>query len=109
MVTSKKDILSNVVINQNSNLNNYGGVVPEIAARDHLSNLEHAINRALEESKLDLKDIDLIAATGGPGLIGGVIVGTVFAKSLAMSLEALGFCKLAVSYTHLTLPTKLAV
>ena len=38
VVTSKKDILSNVVINQNSNLNNYGGVVPEIAARDHLSN-----------------------------------------------------------------------
>jgi len=87
VVTSKKDILSNVVINQNSNLNNYGGVVPEIAARDHLSNLDHAINRALEESKLNLKDIDLIAATGGPGLIGGVIVGTVFAKSLAMSLE----------------------
>ena len=48
VVTSKKDILSNVVINQNSNLNSYGGVVPEIAARDHLSNLEHAINRALE-------------------------------------------------------------
>ena len=87
VVTSKRDILSNVVINQNSNLNNYGGVVPEIAARDHLSNLDHAINRALEESKLNLKDIDLIAATGGPGLIGGVIVGTVFAKSLAMSLE----------------------
>ena len=87
VVTSKKDILSNVVINQNSNLNNYGGVVPEIAARDHLSNLDHAINRALEESKLNLRDINLIAATGGPGLIGGVIVGTVFAKSLAMSLE----------------------
>ena len=87
VVTSKKDILSNVVVNQNSNLNNYGGIVPEIAARDHLSNLDHAINRALEESNLNLEDIDLIAATGGPGLIGGVIVGTVFAKSLAMSLE----------------------
>ena len=57
VVNSKKDILSNVVINQNSNLNNYGGVVPEIAARDHLSNLDHAINRALEESKLNLKEI----------------------------------------------------
>ena len=64
VVTSKKEILSNVVINQNSNLNSYGGIVPEIAARDHLSNLDHAIYRALEESKLNLKEIDLIAATG---------------------------------------------
>ena len=87
IVTSKRNILSNIVINQNSNLSKYGGIVPEIAARDHLSNIDYAIDEALEYSKLKLKDIDLIAATGGPGLIGGVIVGTVFAKSLAMSLN----------------------
>ena len=87
IVTSEKSILSNIVINQNSNLNKYGGIVPEIAARDHLSNIDYAIQAALDKAKLELNDIDLITATGGPGLIGGVIVGTVFAKSLAMSLD----------------------
>ena len=86
IVNSKKEILSNVVINQNTNLTKYGGIVPEIAARDHLTNIEYAVQEALEQSKSKLENIDLIAATGGPGLIGGVIVGTVFAKSLAMSL-----------------------
>ena len=87
IVNSKKEILSNVVINQNTNLTKYGGIVPEIAARDHLTNIEYAVQEALEQSKSKLENIDLIAATGGPGLIGGVIVGTVFAKSLAMSLD----------------------
>ncbi len=87
IVTSEKSILSNIVINQNSNLNKYGGIVPEIAARDHLSNIDYAIHVALDKAELELNDIDLITATGGPGLIGGVIVGTVFAKSLAMSLD----------------------
>ena len=87
IVNSKKDILSNIVINQNTNLSKYGGIIPEIAARDHLTNIDYAVQEALELSKCKLEDIDLIAATGGPGLIGGVIVGTVFAKSLAMSLD----------------------
>ncbi len=87
IVTSEKSILSNIVINQNSNLNKYGGIVPEIAARDHLSNIDYAIQAALDKAELELNDIDLITATGGPGLIGGVIIGTVFAKSLAMSLD----------------------
>ena len=87
IITSNKDILANIVINQNSNLSKYGGVVPEIAARDHLHNIDFAIDEALRQSKLKIEDIDLITATGGPGLIGGVIVGTVFAKSLAMALD----------------------
>ena len=87
IVTSEKNILANIVINQNSNLTKYGGIIPEIAARDHLSNIDYAIQAALDEAELELHDIDLITATGGPGLIGGVIVGTVFAKSLAMSLD----------------------
>ena len=87
IVRSDKKILSNVVINQNSNLSKYGGIVPEIAARDHLYNIDYAIKEALEKARLQIENIDLVTATGGPGLIGGVIVGTVFAKSLAMSLE----------------------
>ena len=87
IINSNKEILSNVVINQNSNLSKYGGIVPEVAARDHLTNIEYAVKKALIASKLKINDINLISATGGPGLIGGVIVGTVFGKSLAMSLD----------------------
>jgi N6-L-threonylcarbamoyladenine synthase len=87
IVRSDKKILSNVVINQNSNLSKYGGIVPEIAARDHLYNIDYAIKESLEKAKLKIENIDLVTATGGPGRIGGVIVGTVFAKSLAMSLD----------------------
>jgi len=87
IITSNKEILANIVINQNSNLNKYGGIVPEVAARDHLTNIDFAVKEALKKSKLRINQIDVIAATGGPGLIGGVIVGTVFAKSLAMSLN----------------------
>jgi N6-L-threonylcarbamoyladenine synthase len=87
IINSNKEILSNVVINQNSNLSKYGGIVPEVAARDHLTNIEYAVKEALIASKLKINDINLISATGGPGLIGGVIVGTVFGKSLAMSLD----------------------
>ena len=87
IITSNKEVLANIVINQNSNLNKYGGIVPEVAARDHLTNIDFAVKEALKKSKLRIDQIDVIAATGGPGLIGGVIVGTVFAKSLAMSLS----------------------
>ena len=87
IINSNKEILSNVVINQNSNLSKYGGIVPEVAARDHLTNIEYAVKESLIASKLKINDINLISATGGPGLIGGVIVGTVFGKSLAMSLD----------------------
>ena len=87
IINSNKEILSNVVINQNSNLSKYGGIVPEVAARDHLTNIEYAVKESLNASKLKINDINLVSATGGPGLIGGVIVGTVFGKSLAMSLD----------------------
>ena len=87
IISSNKEILSNVIINQNSDLAKYGGVVPEVAARAHLAHIENAVKEALQISQLKINDMDIIAATGGPGLIGGVIVGTVFGKSLAMSLN----------------------
>ena len=85
IVSSDKQILSNVVISQIEEHRPYQGVVPEIAARAHMSYLEHAISKALDDAKLELKDIDIIAATGGPGLIGGVIVGTMFGKALSFA------------------------
>ncbi|XVN42970.1 MAG: tRNA (adenosine(37)-N6)-threonylcarbamoyltransferase complex transferase subunit TsaD [Candidatus Rickettsia vulgarisii] len=87
IVTSNRKILSNIVINQNKEHEIFQGVVPEIAARSHLQNLETALSHALNESKLSLADIDGFAATSGPGLIGGVIVGSMYARTLASSLK----------------------
>jgi N6-L-threonylcarbamoyladenine synthase len=87
IIRDDKRILSNIVYGQLLEQAPYQGVVPEIAARSHMSALHKATNEALKEAELDLKDIDGIAATGGPGLIGGVIVGTMFAKSLSFALK----------------------
>src|SRR5579863_9161492 len=68
-------ILSNIVFSQTEAHAPYGGVVPEIASRAHLEILDGIIERALSEAQVSLCDIDAIAATAGPGLIGGVMVG----------------------------------
>jgi N6-L-threonylcarbamoyladenine synthase len=83
IITDKKEILSNIVVSQITEHSPYSGVVPEIAARAHMGNLKAAVQAALEEASLKLFNINAFAATAGPGLIGGVIVGTMFAKSLA--------------------------
>ncbi|MGB8843231.1 MAG: tRNA (adenosine(37)-N6)-threonylcarbamoyltransferase complex transferase subunit TsaD, partial [Aliidongia sp.] len=62
----------------------YGGVVPEIAARAHLDHLDGVIRRTLEEAGLDLGALDGVAATAGPGLIGGVMIGVTTAKAIAL-------------------------
>ena len=81
----KAHIESNIVWSQIEDHVPYGGVVPEIAARAHVEILDGLVKRALEEAKIELKDIDAIAATGGPGLIGGLIVGLMTAKALALA------------------------
>ena len=78
-------ILSNVVLGQASAHRPYGGVVPEIAARAHVEFLDGVIAQALEEAGVSLADVDAVAATAGPGLIGGVMVGLVSAKGLALA------------------------
>jgi N6-L-threonylcarbamoyladenine synthase len=78
-------ILSNIVLSQVRDHAPYGGVVPEIAARAHVSHLDRLIDAACAEAKVSLRDIDGIAATAGPGLIGGLIVGLTTAKALALA------------------------
>ncbi len=80
-------LLSNVVYSQMSEHRSFGGVVPEIAARAHLERLDGLVADALKEAGLGLADLDGIAATGGPGLIGGVMVGVMTAKALAFAHE----------------------
>jgi N6-L-threonylcarbamoyladenine synthase len=76
-------ILSNIVHSQLKTHAIYGGVVPEIAARAHLGSLRPVIEAAMQEANVDFKDLDGIAATCGPGLIGGVMIGMVTAKAIA--------------------------
>lgn len=78
-------ILSNEVLSQIARHAAYGGVVPEIAARAHIEVIERLIVRALANAKIDLAEVDAIAAAAGPGLIGGVLVGLTAAKGLALA------------------------
>ncbi len=78
-------ILANVVYSQLAEHRRFGGVVPEIAARAHLERIDGLVTQALDEAGLSLGDLDGIAATAGPGLIGGVMVGVMTAKALAFA------------------------
>jgi N6-L-threonylcarbamoyladenine synthase len=90
------EILSNIVFSQTEAHAPYGGVVPEIASRAHLEILDDIIERALDQAKISLAELDGIAATAGPGLIGGVMVGLTTAKALA-----LGAGKPLIAVNHL--------
>ncbi len=87
VVSSDKRILSNVVRSQLTEHADFGGVVPEIAARAHIQHIEPVLAAALRNANVTLADIDAIAATTGPGLIGGVIVGTMTGKALALTAD----------------------
>lgn len=82
-----KELLSNIVSSQIDIHKEFGGVVPEIASRHHTKNISYVFDEALEEAKITLKDIDAIAVTVGPGLVGALLVGVSFAKALAYSLD----------------------
>ncbi len=85
IVSDRKEVLSNVIYSQIEEHRPYNGVVPEIAARAHLEKIDIVVEKALTVANLSLDGIDAIAGTCGPGLIGGVIVGATFAKSLAFA------------------------
>ena len=79
-------VSSSIIFNQNLLHAEYGGVVPELAARAHTEKLDICVEAALKNSEVALKDIDIICVTSGPGLIGGLISGVMFAKALALGL-----------------------
>ena len=77
-------ILSSIVFDQNLLHKNFGGIVPEIAARAHAERMDICVSEALKEANVSLNDIEAIAVTAGPGLIGGVLSGIMCAKGLAL-------------------------
>ena len=77
-------VLSNVTANQMIH-ERYGGVVPELASRSHQENIVHVVNSAISKANVELKDIDAVAFTQGPGLLGSLLVGASFAKSFALA------------------------
>lgn len=85
IVTSNREILSNIVRSQISEHKHFGGVVPEIAARSHLEYLDSIISSAMKQANLHYSQIDAITATAGPGLIGAVMVGLMTGKAIAIS------------------------
>ena len=85
-VISDNKILSNIIANQEVH-QKYGGVVPELASRAHQKNIIPVLERALVKANIDKKDLDAIAYTRGPGLLGSLLVGSSFAKSISLSLN----------------------
>ncbi len=83
----KAEINSSVIFNQNQIHNEFGGIVPELAARAHVEKLDLCVETALIKSGTTLNDINIISVTSGPGLIGGLISGVVFAKGLSYGLN----------------------
>lgn len=87
VVRNGREILSNIVASQIEIHKRFGGVVPEVASRNHILAISNVLDEALEVAKVALQDIDAIAVTYGAGLVGALLVGVSFAKSLAFSLK----------------------
>lgn len=85
VVNDEREILSNVVLSQIEDHRPFGGIVPEVAARAHLEHADHVIAEAMRNAGIDFSDLDAVAATTGPGLIGGVLVGAMSAKAIALA------------------------
>ena len=87
VVKNGREVLSNVIFSQIDLHTVYGGVVPEIASRKHIEKIDHVVNQALEQAGVTWADIEAIAVTYGPGLVGALLVGVSYAKSLAWALK----------------------
>src|SRR5262252_8179025 len=86
VVADGRDILSSIVASQVDVHRKYGGVVPELASREHLRQIVPVVREALAQAGMKLQDVDAIGVTHGPGLVGSLLVGITYGKTLAESL-----------------------
>ena len=87
IVKSGRDVLSNIIATQIDIHKKYGGVVPEIASRNHVENITYVVKEAIEKAGIKLEDVDMIGCTYGPGLVGALLVGLSTAKAMAYALN----------------------
>ncbi|MGI8811714.1 MAG: tRNA (adenosine(37)-N6)-threonylcarbamoyltransferase complex transferase subunit TsaD [Pyrinomonadaceae bacterium] len=87
VVKDGRTILSSVIFSQTELHTNFGGVVPELASREHLQQIDPVVKEAVCKAGVDLSEIDAIAVTQGPGLVGSLLVGVCYAKALAFGLD----------------------
>ncbi len=87
VVKNGREVLSNVINSQIKIHEEYGGVVPEIASRCHVEVINQIMKQALKEANLSLEEIDAIAVTQGPGLVGALLVGVSYAKGLSFAVQ----------------------
>ena len=87
IVKNGREVLSNVINTQIAIHTQFGGVVPEIASRQHVENISNVAKEALKEANMTFDDIDIIACTYGPGLVGALLVGVSYAKGLSYALN----------------------
>ncbi|MCD6495583.1 tRNA (adenosine(37)-N6)-threonylcarbamoyltransferase complex transferase subunit TsaD [Candidatus Bipolaricaulota bacterium] len=87
LLHGERELVANVIYSQAEMHARYGGVVPEVASRDHLRKLPYLVRDAITEAKIDMCDISLVAATYGPGLVGPLLVGLSYGKGMAFGLN----------------------
>ena len=86
IINNKKEMLSHIIYSQEDH-KKFGGVIPELASRAHLQIIQKISKKAVKEAKINIKEIDIFTATCGPGLIGALLVGSIFTKALAVSTK----------------------
>lgn len=87
IIKDGREILSNTIFSQIKTHKKYGGVVPEIASREHLQAIDFVVKESMDQAKVNFDDLDLIAVTKGPGLVGALLVGMSYAKGLALAID----------------------
>ncbi len=87
LIKNGREVLSNVIASQIETHKKFGGVVPEIASRQHIEIINQIVQEALDRAKVGFKDIDLVGVTQGPGLVGALLIGISTAKALAYGLD----------------------
>jgi N6-L-threonylcarbamoyladenine synthase len=86
VVRNGREVLSNVISTQIDIHKKFGGVVPEVASRKHLESINFIVQEALDQGGMKLEDVDAVAVTSGPGLVGALLIGLTTAKALAYSI-----------------------
>ena len=87
IVKNGREVLSNVINSQIAIHEQFGGVVPEIASRNHVEAISHVVNESIKQAGITMEQIDAISCTYGPGLVGALLVGVSYAKALSYALN----------------------